>query len=484
MTDFLLRYPLCLPTLLGALFGFVFPISASLLMLHNEFQTMNWANLVDLHIIHYDLFILWTAPLVLAIFGALIGGVTRKLKLEMHELQSRTTQLNTILDTAASAIITIDTKGKIVSFNHSAEDIFGYSADEIIGTTVNRLIAEDWNSLFDPRLTENPGSRSTCDFKKQWESTGTRQNGETFPVLIRLRLMSIENELFFAGMIDDISETKLLHSQLEQAQKLEAIGQLASGIAHEINTPIQYVGDNLVALADNLADIAAYQAQLLNLIGKELKPAAEALADQFDLPYILADSPIAIRQAQDGVARVTEIVKAMKVFSHVGIDETKQAMYLHDALDSALTVTRGTYKNIATIETDYANDIDTLECYANELNQVFLNLIVNAAQAIEEKHTDSGLIKITTRRSGENTVEILIQDNGPGIPKAIQEKVFNLFFTTKPVGKGTGQGLSLAHAIVVEKHGGKLYFESSPASGTTFHIELPLTSALAGRLDE
>jgi signal transduction histidine kinase len=294
----------------------------------------------------------------------------------------------------------------------------------------------------------------------------------------------MEGKLFFAGMIDDISETKLLHSQLEQAQKLEAIGQLASGVAHEINTPIQYVGDNLAALADNFEDIATYQAELLNLIDENFKPTLVALADKFDLPYILTDSPKAISQAQDGVARVTEIVKAMKIFSHVGIDESKQVIDLHEALDSALTITRGTYKNIARIETDYADDVNSLECYANELNQVFLNLIVNAAQAIEERQTGSGLIKIITRKRGDNTVEILIQDNGPGIPQAIQEKVFNLFFTTKPVGKGTGQGLSLAHAIVVEKHRGKLYFESRPESGTTFHIELPLTGAAAGRLDD
>jgi PAS domain S-box-containing protein len=473
-----------MPTLLGALFGLLFPVSTVLFMLHNESQAFNRDNIASLHLVHYDLFILWTAPLVLAIFGGFIGTVTRKLKLEMHELQSRTTQLNTVLDTAASAIITMDSQGTILSFNHSAEDIFGISADEIIGKTVNHLMPDDLPNQRDSDLQHYLQCQSAEASKQPREITGKRKNGEIFPILLRLRPMIMEGKLFFAGMIDDISETKLLHSQLEQAQKLEAIGQLASGVAHEINTPIQYVGDNLAALADNFADIATYQAELLNLIDENFKPTLVALADKFDLPYILTDSPKAISQAQDGVARVTEIVKAMKIFSHVGIDESKQVIDLHEALDSALTITRGTYKNIARIETDYADDVNSLECYANELNQVFLNLIVNAAQAIEERQTGSGLIKIITRKRGDNTVEILIQDNGPGIPKAIQEKVFNLFFTTKPVGKGTGQGLSLAHAIVVEKHRGKLYFESSSESGTTFHIELPLTGAAIGRLDD
>jgi PAS domain S-box-containing protein len=473
-----------MPTLLGALFGLLFPVSTVLFMLHNESQAFNRDNIASLHLVHYDLFILWTAPLVLAIFGGFIGTVTRKLKLEMHELQSRTTQLNTVLDTAASAIITMDSQGTILSFNHSAEDIFGISADEIIGKTVNHLMPDDLPNQRDSDLQHYLQGQSADASKQPRETTGKRKNGEIFPILLRLRPMIMEGKLFFAGMIDDISETKLLHSQLEQAQKLEAIGQLASGVAHEINTPIQYVGDNLAALADNFADIATYQAELLNLIDENFKPTLVALADKFDLPYILTDSPKAISQAQDGVARVTEIVKAMKIFSHVGIDESKQVIDLHEALDSALTITRGTYKNIARIETDYADDVNSLECYANELNQVFLNLIVNAAQAIEERQTGSGLIKIITRKRGDNTVEILIQDNGPGIPQAIQEKVFNLFFTTKPVGKGTGQGLSLAHAIVVEKHRGKLYFESRPESGTTFHIELPLTGAAAGRLDD
>ena len=281
------------------------------------------------------------------------------------------------------------------------------------------------------------------------------------------------NPLQVIATLTDISVSKVMQTQLVQAQKLEAIGQLAAGVAHEINTPIQYIGDNLSALNENFADIIAYQQALLALTDEELKPRLEALADKFDLDFMLEDSPKAIKQAQEGVERVAEIVKAMKTFSHVEQNQSKQSVNLHQALNSALTISRTSYKYIAEVETDFSPEVGSIDCYPGELNQVFLNLIINAAHAIEENQADIGRIKIATQKL-DDCVEILIQDNGAGIPLAIQEKVFNLFFTTKEVGKGTGQGLSLAYSVIVEKHDGKLFFESSPGLGTTFHIQLPL----------
>jgi signal transduction histidine kinase len=191
------------------------------------------------------------------------------------------------------------------------------------------------------------------------------------------------------------------------------------------------------------------------------------------LPFILEDSPKALQQAYEGVGRVTQIVKAMKSFSHVDASHGKQTIDLHDALNNTLIISRNNTKYIAEIETDYDPDVGFIECYPSELNQVFLNLIINAAHAIEEKQAGMGKIRIVTRKL-DDVVEILISDNGAGIPEQIREKVFNLFFTTKKVGKGTGQGLSLSHNIIVEKHQGKLFFESSPGIGTIFHIQLPI----------
>jgi PAS domain S-box-containing protein len=295
-------------------------------------------------------------------------------------------------------------------------------------------------------------------------------------ILARGKLVSRDDEgnpLRVIGTLTDISETKSLQRQLSQAQKLEAIGQLASGIAHEINTPIQFIGDNLSALQDNFTDIIAYQQELLASDEEAVKSRVHQLHDKYDLEFILDDSPKAIQQARDGVERVAEIVKAMKTFAHIDVNSTTQRINVHDALNNALIISRNTYKYIAAIETDFAANVSFIECYPSELNQVFLNLIINAAHAIEEKKAGTGLIRIVTRTL-DDRIEILIQDNGAGIPADIQEKVFNLFFTTKEVGKGTGQGLSLSYSIIVEKHHGKLFFESIVGNGTTFHIQLPI----------
>lgn len=473
MINVLLRYPFCFPTLLAAFFGLLFPIAAILFMLWHDNQSFTWDNIAALHRVHFDMLIVWSAPLVLGFFGGFAGKTSWLLKQKMDSLEHRTTQLNTILNTAASAMITIDKTGAILNFNQAAEQIFGYDVSEILGKNVKCLMPNAIAMQHDAYLQRYLDTHKPTIIGKRREVEALRKNGEIFPALLRVNPMNIDGELFFSGVIDDISETKALQAQLGQAQKLEAIGQLASGVAHEINTPIQYIGDNLSALSDNFADIVDYQQAVLELADETLKPQLQALADKYDLSFILEDSPKAIKQAQEGVERVAEIVKAMKTFSHVEQSQNKQAINLHEALKSALTISRNSYKYIAEIETDFSADVGSIECYANELNQVFLNLIINAAHAIEEKRNGLGLIRIVTRKL-DGKVEILIQDNGAGIPAEIQEKVFNLFFTTKAIGKGTGQGLSLSHSIVVEKHHGKLFFESSAGVGTTFHIQLPI----------
>ena len=472
MLKLLLRFPFCFPTLIAAVFGLLFPIMAILFLLWNGRLEITWPNIQELHHHHTDLMIIWTAPLVLGFFGSYVGKTSWLLKQKMDHLTAQTTQLNTVLNTAASAIITIDKHGMITSFNQAAERIFGYQQAEILGKNVSCLMPEQIAARHNSYLQRYIATR-TPSFAGQREVQALRKNGEIFPAQLRVSLMKINQEFFFSGFVDDISETKALETQLMQAQKLEAIGQLASGVAHEINTPIQYVGDNLSALQQNMMDMLAYQQALAEWVAADMQADFNTIANRYDIAYILEDSPKAIQQAIEGVKRVAEIVKAMKTFSHIESNANKQPINLHEAIDSVLTISRNSYKYVADVETDYADNLPEIECFASQLNQVLLNLIINAIHAIEEKNAGKGLIKITTRNLG-NRVEILIQDNGAGIPEAIQEKVFNLFFTTKPVGKGTGQGLSLAHSVIVEKHQGKLFFESTVGSGTTFHIQLPI----------
>jgi two-component system NtrC family sensor kinase len=273
-----------------------------------------------------------------------------------------------------------------------------------------------------------------------------------------------------------------LEDQLRQSQKLQAVGQLAAGIAHEINTPAQFVGDSIQFLEDSYAPtrqlIAAYREALAAL------PATPELADwrarmaameaEADIDFVLENVPAALHDAQDGVSRISSIVRAMKEFAHPDEAE-KAAADLNRALEATLTIARNEYKYVADVETDFG-ELPPVLCHMGDLNQVFLNLLVNAAHAIGDvvgKTGAKGQIRVRTAREG-NAARIEIADSGGGIPAAIRERVFEPFFTTKPVGKGSGQGLAIAHAIVVGKHGGVLSFESREGQGTTFIILLPL----------
>lgn len=272
-----------------------------------------------------------------------------------------------------------------------------------------------------------------------------------------------------------------MEGRLRQAQKLEAIGQLAAGIAHEINTPTQYIGDNTIFLRDSVNDLC----QFADLVADSLdQPPSNTTLTLFkdklqaiDVDYLKKEIPRAIQQTMEGVSRVSKIVSAMKDFSHPSGD-VKESIDLNRAIESTITISRNEWKYVAEMELTLGESLPLVPCFPGELNQVILNLIVNAAHAIDEARKKAGTeqlgkITISTRQVNDN-IEIRIKDTGIGIPEAIRERVFDLFFTTKPVGKGTGQGLSLAHAVIVEKHGGHLSFESLVGQGTTFIIELPL----------
>lgn len=296
-----------------------------------------------------------------------------------------------------------------------------------------------------------------------------------------LRNIIAEKDRDAISLQKTLQELKQVQATLLHADKLASIGQLAAGIAHEINTPVQFVGDNISACAEMFDDmkniLSAYQTLISELEKEECyQPQVESIRQveqQYDLEYICEEMPLASSQSLDGVERVRTIVKAMKDFSHGGILDEKVEFDLNNAIDSTLTVARNELKYVANIETDYG-DIPTISGYPNELNQVFLNLFVNGAHAIEEKSSDEmGTIRIQTRIDGLCII-ISVSDTGCGMSEEVKNKMFDPFFTTKEVGKGTGQGLAIAHNIVVEKHGGRIEVESIEGEGTTFHIYLSL----------
>jgi signal transduction histidine kinase len=284
-------------------------------------------------------------------------------------------------------------------------------------------------------------------------------------------------------MVEDTTERKALHQQLLQAQKLESIGQLAAGIAHEINTPTQYIGDNVRFLKDAFTDLTSLIGEYGKVLAavKESPALAETLKESLnaigrvDTEFLLNEIPNAIDQGLEGVTRVATLVSAMKEFSHPGSKE-KSPVNLNKAIESTITVARNEWKYVADMETDFDQTLPAVPCLPGEVNQVILNLIVNAAHAIGDivakGGEKKGKIKIQTRNC-EDWAEIRIRDSGTGIPKHVQARVFDPFFTTKEVGRGTGQGLAIARSVVVDKHDGSIHFETEEGKGTTFIICLP-----------
>ena len=284
------------------------------------------------------------------------------------------------------------------------------------------------------------------------------------------------------GMMLDVTDQRRLENDLAQAQKLESVGRLAAGVAHEINTPVQFVSDSVHFVREAMDDLSDIVDKYRDLrIATESGTGVEAAAkaaedaeDEADLDYILENAPVALDRARDGLGRVAAIVRSMKEFAHPDRKEMAQAD-LNQAISSTLIIAANEYKYVAEVETGFS-ELPLVNCYAGEINQVVLNLIVNAAHAIGDvvKGTPAkGQITVATRAHGD-FVEIAISDTGRGIPVEVRSRIFDPFFTTKEVGKGTGQGLAIARSVIVEKHGGSLTFETELGKGTTFYIRLPV----------
>lgn len=393
------------------------------------------------------------------------------------------TQSEQLFSSLMSILIYIDENNKVKHWNNVAECTFGIAAEDIIGQSFSGCGVKWSNNEIDKIISDCRGKdKPTRVDDVSYEAPNGKKGFLGITLISNIKYYGTHSGVILLGR--DITDRKLMENHLAQAQKLESIGQLAAGIAHEINTPIQYIGDNTRFLKDSFHDLC----NLIGVYSKLLKACkagvskddlireAEEAEKDADVEYLVGEIPKAIQQSLEGIDSVAKIVRAMKEFSHPGAEEKVQ-IDINNAIESTITVTRNQWKYVADVVTHFDTSLPLVKCMPGEINQVVLNIIVNAAHAIADVVGKSGeakgIIDVSTRRDG-NWVMICIRDTGPGIPEAARAKIFDPFFTTKEVGKGTGQGLAISHDIVVKKHGGTLTFDTEIGHGTTFVIRLPI----------
>ncbi len=410
----------------------------------------------------------------------------------LEKLRESERILKSITMAAQDAIIMVDTDGLVSFWNRAAEEIFGYKAKEALGWDVHDLLAPETYAekyLKGRRIFKNSGAGKAIG--RTIELRAKKNDGAELPVELSLSAIREKNGWHAVALVRDISERIRLEAQLIQAQKLESIGQLAAGIAHEINTPVQYITDNATFLKEAFADILKLVSgcKMMKTLGPGRESweshiaSLEEVASEIDLPYLEEEIPLSLEQSLEGLSRVTQIVRAMKEFSHPGLGE-KTAVDINRSIENTVTVCRNEWKYTSEVVLDLSPDLPPVMGLSNEINQVLLNIVVNSAQANAEMIPDGtegkGTITITSRSVGDQ-VEIRIKDTGPGIKPELRHRIFDPFFTTKGVGRGTGQGLAIARSVIVDKHGGALEIDPDSGAGAVFIIRLPLGEKEAGR---
>ena len=418
-----------------------------------------------------------------------MGAALNTMADELKKLEEATlNSFNQTLDQVIDCVFMFDPETLVFSYvNKGAVEHTGYTREELLQLTpltINTSLSpESFREMIAPLIQGIKESLA-------WKTVHTTKDGRHIPVevLVKYVVPPTGNGRFIA-IVQDITdfekaekEKERLQSQLLHAQKLESVGQLAAGIAHEINTPMQFISTNMEFLEEASRGMSMITQTLQKIISAAPEGIAQELQsalDEADWEYLMEEVPSAIKQSKDGISRVTSIVKAMKEFSHPSSKE-KENVVVNTIIETTVLVARNEWKYVANVTTDLAADLPPIPCHIDDLGQVILNLLVNAAHAIGEKLGrnpvgEKGEIHISTQVV-DSFVEIRIRDTGAGIPTGIQGRIFDPFFTTKEVGRGTGQGLTISHDVITEKHGGTLTFETEKGVGTTFIVHLPLAS--------
>ena len=406
-------------------------------------------------------------------YSVIIRDLTNKRVVEA-ELQL----LGAAVENAIDAICITDSSAAIAYVNKAWEKRMGLPRTDMLGKNLYGLQKNIRQGVPDQMPSLSVQGNGAWNGQLLTELHDGRQLSED--VSITTLKNKRNNTAYYVSFWRDLSEKLEMEQQLLRGQKLEAVGQLAAGIAHEINTPTQYVGDNIRFLKDSFHEISALIVQLKSLSttaadGRVLSADISKALEAIDANYLLVEIPRAVEQSLDGVSRVANIVRAMKDFSHPATERTP--LDINRAMASTATVASNEWKYVAELKTDFDADLPTVPVMPGDFNQVILNMIVNAAHAIGDVVGDGangrGTITLSTRKDGD-WAEIRISDTGSGMTPETAARIFDPFFTTKAVGKGTGQGLAITHNVIVDKHGGTITVDSAPGVGTTFIIRLPL----------
>ena len=405
------------------------------------------------------------------ILEKMIEDKTRNLYLAQDELRANNDFMSGVLRSMQSAVIVTDAEAVIIDVQGATEALTRQPRDRLVGGRLTSLVTFDG---------EIGGPADLVGSSVQAELTTA---DGTIPVLLATSRIRDEGAGEFVMLATDVSEQRRLEVELRHAQKLESVGQLAAGVAHEINTPIQFVGDSLnfigEAVVDALEAVGAYRSLrdgvAAGTASRDDVDALVELEEELDIEFIEEEAPRAIERSRDGIRRVAEIVAAMKQFSHPGGSDLGPTD-LNTILENTLVVAKNEYKYVAELHTELAASAEVI-ANPGDIGQVILNLVVNAAHAIADRieGTDQlGRITVTTTADGGG-VALTVSDTGGGVPPEIQDRIFDPFFTTKEPGRGTGQGLAIARSIVVDRHGGRLDLSVEPGVGSTFTVWLPST---------
>jgi PAS domain S-box-containing protein len=414
--------------------------------------------------------------------ASLMSGIPEREKAKMVIDESHK-DIEHLISSIPTILIGLSKNNEVLYWNTKTEKVLNTAAAQVMGLPLGQCEVDwDWDKVADgisqSRIENLPTRVDDVEFR--------RPDGEERYLGLTINPLNVDNDSILGVVIigADITDRKKIEVQLQQSHKMEAIGQLAAGIAHEINTPTQFVGDNTRFFQDAFVDLIEIIKTYKELIETarsspltdEMVQKAEDKILELDFDYLLEEVPLAIQHTLKGVDRIAKIVQAMKVFAHPGMCE-KELTSINKEIEKTITITRNEWKYVAELITDFDPSLPPVPCFRAELNQVILNMIVNAAHAIADVNKDNpsqkGTIRVRTHHEG-NWAKIYISDTGAGIPEDIREKIFDLFFTTKTAGKGSGQGLAISHSVIVEKHNGTIDLESQEGNGTTFIIGLPL----------